>query len=96
MIVRRSLLVGIMLTVGIGALLALSPLGSITADAFDKVSVTRSSDDNATEAAGTKLNVSGATGDDIDRSLVGVATLGAVFLGFGVLLAGVVAISLRF
>ena len=96
MVIRRSLLVGIMLTVALGALVTLSPLGSITSDAFDKVSVTRSSDENATEAAGTKLNVSGATSDDIDRSLVGVATLGAVFLGLAALIAAVVAISARF
>ena len=96
MVIRRSLLVGIMLTVAVGALLALSPLGSITSEAFDKVSVTRSSNDNVTEAAGTELNVSGATSDDIDRSLVGVATLGALFLGFGALVAAVIAISARF
>ncbi len=96
MVIRRSLLVGLMLTVALGALLALSPLGAITSEAFDKVSVTRSSDENATEAAGTKLNVSGANSDDIDRSLVGVATLGALFLGFGALVAAVIAISARF
>ena len=45
---------------------------------------------------GTVLTVSGASAGDIDRSLVGVATLGAVFLGMAALIPGVVAVSLRF
>lgn len=71
MTIRRSLLVGIMLTVAVGVLLAFSPLRSVTSDAFDKVSVTRSADEGRTSAAGTELNVSGASADDIDRSWSG-------------------------
>lgn len=96
MTIRRSLLVGIMLAVALGTLLLLSPLRSVTSDAFDKVSVTRAADEPTTDVSGTKLNVSGASGEDIDRSLVGVATLGAVFLGLAALVAGVVAVSVRF
>ncbi|MEZ5372293.1 MAG: hypothetical protein R2704_06080 [Microthrixaceae bacterium] len=96
MTIRRSLVVGVVLGVAATVLLMLSPLGTVTSEAFDKVSVTRTSDDGTTEVAGTELNVSGATKDDIDRSLIGVATLGAIFLGLAAIIAGVVMISLRF
>ncbi|MCB1027289.1 MAG: hypothetical protein KDB24_05945 [Microthrixaceae bacterium] len=96
MTIRRSLVVGVVLGVAATVLLMLSPLGTVTSEAFDKVSVTRTSDDGKTEVAGSELNVSGATGDDIDRSLIGVATLGAIFLGLAAIIAGVVMISLRF
>lgn len=96
MTIRRSVLVGVFLTVALTALLAWSPLGSVTADAFDKVSVTRSADEGTTRVAGSELNVTGASGDDIDRSLIGVVTLGAVFLGMAALMTGVVMVSNRF
>jgi hypothetical protein len=88
--------VGVLLTVAAGALIARSPLGSITSEAFDKVSVTRTSDDGATKVAKSKANAAGASRDDMDQSLVGMATLGAVFLGLSALLYVIVAISLRF
>jgi hypothetical protein len=94
--IRRSLLVGMLLTVAIGAILMASPLRSVTSDAFDKVSVTRSTKEGKTSAAGSELNVSGASAEDIDRSLVGVVTLGAVFLGLALLMFVIIAVSLRF
>ncbi len=96
MTIRRSLLVGMLLTVAIGAILMASPLRSVTSDAFDKVSVTRSTKEGKTSAAGSELNVSGASAEDIDRSLVGVVTLGAVFLGLALLMFVIIAVSLRF
>ena len=85
-----------LLTVAIGAILMASPLRSVTSDAFDKVSVTRSTKEGKTSAAGSELNVSGASAEDIDRSLVGVVTLGAVFLGLALLMFVIIAVSLRF
>ena len=94
--IRRSVLVGAVLIAAVPALLAFSPLGEVTSDAFEKVSVTRTSDDGKTEVAGSKMNVSGASSKDIDRSLVGVVTLLAIFLGLAALMAGIIMVSMRF
>lgn len=95
MTIKRSMLVGACLAMVVTALLVLSPLGAVTSDAVEKVSVTRTSDDGKTEVAGSELNVSGANSKDIDRSLIGIATLGAIFIGLAALVAGVVMVSLR-
>jgi hypothetical protein len=80
-----------LLTVAAGALIARSPLGSITSEAFDKVSVTRTSDDGATKVAKSKAN-GRCLQNDMDQSLVGMATLGRLVSALHV----IVAISLRF
>ncbi|MEZ5380429.1 MAG: hypothetical protein R2754_01395 [Microthrixaceae bacterium] len=94
--IRRSLLVGVAFSVLIGVGLSFSPVGEWAADAFDKVAVTADEANPDGADGGSRFVIRGIESDDIDRSLVGVATLLGLFAGAAALIGLVVKVSLRF